>query len=157
VDYDETITTSRALLINDANKQQSPTALNQTLSIAPVLVKKGSIGMTVNGKKTNVTFSYSQQTTMQVNNNIGREIRESLSLNASRSLSDTSSAQLTLSRQETKTVQQNAVDDVSLSYNKQLSKSMDASGVLRSTEQKSNDVANQSRQEEISFKLHISF
>jgi hypothetical protein len=34
---------------------------------------------------------------------------------------------------------------------------MDASGVLRSTEQKSNDVANQSRQEEISFKLHISF
>ena len=157
VDYDETITTSRALLINDASKQQSPTALNQTLSIAPVLVKKGSIGMTVNGKKTNVTFSYSQQTTMQVNNNIGREIRESLSLNASRSLSDTSSAQLTLSRQETKTVQQNAVDDVSLSYNKQLSKSMDASGVLRSTEQKSNDVANQSRQEEISFKLHISF
>lgn len=156
VDYDETITTSRALLINDASKQQSPTALNQTLSIAPVLVKKGTIGMTVNGKKTNVTFSYSQQTTMQ-DNNIGREIRESLSLNASRSLSDTSSAQLTLSRQETKTVQQNAVDDVSLSYNKQLSKSMDASGVLRSTEQKSNDVANQSRQEEISFKLHISF
>ena len=156
VDYDESITTSRALLINDANNQQSATALNQTLSIAPVLVKKGTIGMTVNGKKTNVTFSYSQQMTME-DNNIDREVRESLSLNASRTLSDTSSAQLTLSRQETKTVQQNAVDDVSLSYNKQLSKSMDTSAVLRTTEQKSNDAANPSRQEEISFELHISF
>jgi hypothetical protein len=157
LDYDETITTPRALLINDATNQQSVTALNQTLSIAPVLVKKGTIGMTVKGKKTNVTLSYFKQTTIQNNDNVGREIRDSLSISANRALSDRSSVQLTLARQVIETVQENEVDDASLSYNKQLSKSINTSAEFRVSEQKSNIVANQSRLEDISFKLHISF
>jgi hypothetical protein len=157
LDYDESITTPRALLINDANNQQNLTAISQTLSIAPVLVKKGTIAMTVNGKRTNVTFSYFQETTTQSENNIGRETREGLSINATRTLSDVSSTQISLSRQETETTQENTIDDASLSYNRRLSKSIDTSASLRTTEQKSNVVSNQSRQEEISFKLNIVF
>jgi hypothetical protein len=157
LDYDETITTPRALLINDATNQQSVTALNQTLSIAPVLVKKGTIGMTVKGKRTNVTLSYFKQTTIQNNDNVGQEIRDSLSISANRALSDRSSVQLTLARQVIETIQENEVDDASLSYNKQLSKTINTSAEFRVSEQKSNIVANQFRLEDISFKLHISF
>jgi hypothetical protein len=56
-----------------------------------------------------------------------------------------------------KTVQENEVDDASLSYNNQLSKSINTSAEFRVSEQKSNIVANQFRLEDISFKLHISF
>lgn len=157
LDYDESITTPSALLINDAGNPQNLSAINQTLSITPVLVKKGTIGMTVNGKRTDITFSYFQQTTTQNENNVGREIKEGLSINANRTLSDVSSAQITLSRQKTETTQENTIDDASLSYNRRLSKSMDTSASLRATEQKSNIVANESRQDEISFRLNIVF
>lgn len=157
MNYAESITTSRALLINDAVSQQSPVTINQTLSIAPILVKTGSIVMTVNGKRSSVTFTYLQQTTTQNANNIGREIKESLSASASRKLSDTSSVQISLSRQETETVQEDTVDNSSLSYNKRISKSINASAALSNTEQQSNIAANQSRQQEISFRLNVVF
>lgn len=157
LDYDESITTSRALLIDDSANQQSLTAANQTLSIEPILVKKGTVGMTIGGKKSSLTFGYFQQTTTQNPNYIEKEIRQGFNFSASRTLSDNSSAQISLSRQETETTQSNTVNDVSLSYNKQFSKSMNTSAVLRQTEQRSNVVANQSQQQDISFNLNVTF
>ncbi len=163
--YNESITTSRALLIDDAADQQDLTevnqpglaAANQTLSIDAILVKKGTIGMTIKGKKSSLTVGYFQQTTTQNINNIGKEIREGLNINATRTLSDSSSAQISLARQETETTQRNTVDDVSLSYNRQFAKSINTSAVLRQTEQKSNAVANQYQQQVVSFNLNVTF
>jgi hypothetical protein len=157
LNYDESITTSRALTINEIDSQTNLTATSQGLSITPVLLKKGRIGMVITGRRSEVGLSYFHQTTTQSADNIGREISQGLSINATRTLSNSSSIQLTASQQKNKTSQENTVDNFSVGYNRQLGRKVSWSTELRETSQSSNIVANESTQSQLNFRLNATF
>lgn len=156
LNYDESVTTSRNQLIDEAN-QQGFVPTSQTLSITPVLIKNGRIAINMTGRRTDLTFAYFKQTTNRENTNNDDEITDGLNISIKRTLSALSSVQLYLSHQEGETTQANTIDDSSLSYNRQLSKNVDFSIELRKTEQDSNVIENEYEQDLLSFRISSIF
>jgi len=155
--YDEIVTTTRALLITETQDPQAFVPTSQGLSITPLLIKNGRVAITVVGKKTDLTLAYFNQQRVQSGtiNNKGKT--EGLSVSAKRRLSGLSSIQLHLSRQDSKISQNNTLDDSSITYIRQWSKSIDLSVALRKTEQKSNIVENAYQQNVLSLQLSAVF
>jgi len=156
LNYDETVTTSRSLLIDQANQQNfSPTS--QNLSINPVLEKNGRIAINFTGRRTDISLTYFKQTTDQSAGNRDDEMTDGININIKRTLSTSSSVQLTLSRQERETTQENTVDDNSFSYVKALSKNANFSIELRKTEQTSDILENEYEQNALTFRVNSTF
>ncbi len=156
--YDETITTTRVLLIDQATIDQevlSPTSL--TLSITPVLVKNGRVSINTRGKKSALTLALFKQTIDQFDIVGDEDVIDGVSISFNRSLSANSSYQIVVSRQESQTTQENIIDDASLSYSRQMSRRSTLSGVFRKTKQTSDVIANEYDQDLIRFRWSTSF
>ncbi len=156
LNYGETVTTSRTLLIDQAN-QEGFFASSQTLSITPVLIKNGRITATIAGRRTDLSLSYFKQATDRSATGEDDEKKGGLNISVKRRLSNLSSIQLNLSRQESEIVQKNTIDDSSLSYNRQLSDNAALSLGLRITEQDSDVIENEYEQNSLSFKMSTTF
>ena len=156
LNYDESVTTSRDLLVDETN-QQGFYPTSQNLSITPVLIKNGRVAISLAGRRTDITLAYFKQTTNQTSTNSDDEITDGLSININRTLSESSSIQLNLSRQERQTTQENTIDDGSLSYDKALSKNASFSIELRKTEQTSDILENEYDQNSLTFRINSSF
>lgn len=154
--YDETVTTSRTQLIDETN-QQGFFSASQTLSINPVLIKNGRIAINFAGRRTDIRLEYFLRSTNRVDSNSDDEITDGLNISIKRTLSELSSVQLYLSRQDSETTQENTIDDSSLSYSRQLSKKVNFSVELRKTEQVSNVTENEYDQKLLGFRLNATF
>ncbi len=157
INYGETITTLRTLLIEQVNDEEGFFTTSQTLSINPVLIKNGRITINLAGRRTDMVLSYFEQTTDRSDAGDDSEKTEGLSINISRRLSTLSSVQINLSRRESKITQQNTIDDYSLSYSRQLSKKATLSVGLRVTEQTSGIIENEYEQNSLNIKINTTF
>ncbi len=156
LNYDETVTTSRTLLIDQTN-QEGFFPASQELSITPELIKIGSVSVTMAGRITDLALTYFKQTTDRTASIDDDEIRDGLSLRVNRTLSGLSSVQFFLSHQESETAQKNTIDDGSLSYIRRLSAKATLSVELRKTEQASDVIENEYKSNSLSFKFFTTF
>jgi hypothetical protein len=155
LNYDESVTTSRELLINDSTNPQNFSPTSQSIEATPVLIKNGRAAITMTGVRTNLTFAYFNRKTSRSNSN--EETTDGMSIDASRTLSQSSSVSANISRQETEATQKNVVTDASISYNRQQSKEITWSAEIRNTEQRSNVITSESKQNSINFRGILSF
>ena len=157
LNYDESVTTSRELLINDSNNPQNFAPTSQSIATAPVLIKNGRVAITFTGVRTNLTIAYFNRKTNRANTISNEASTEGVSINPSRTLSQSSSVSANISRQETEATQKNVVKDVSISYNRQQSKNIIWSAEIRNTKQRSNVIASESEQKSINFRGTLNF
>ena len=155
--YDETVTDSRTLLIDETSIQPGFSPTSQTLSTTPILLKNGRIGITANGKRTDLTLAYFMQIKNQANTNSEEEVTEGINISANRRLSNLSSVRILLSHQESKTIQENSLDDASLAYDRRLSKKINVSIELRKTEQTSNITVDEYEQNLLNLRMTATF
>lgn len=157
LNYDETVTTSRALLIDENSIEEGIFPSSQGLSITPVLLKEGRVAVVFTGRLTDLSLAYFKQSKSQSEGSVDDEVVDGISINANRRLSSLSSVQLLLSRQETETSQDNVLENAALSYTRQWSKKTTVVVELNKTEQASTDVDNEYDQTTLSFRLNATF
>lgn len=157
LNYDESVTTSRALLINDITNPQNFGPTSQSIDSTAVLIKNGRVAITMTGVRTDLTLAYFNQKTFRDNSNSNEESSDGVSIDASRTLSKGSSLSANISRQETETTQKNILTDTIISYNRQQSKKITWSAEIRNTKQKSNVILNESEQNSINLRGTFSF
>jgi hypothetical protein len=111
LNYDESATTSSELLINDSNNPQNFAPTSQSLATTPVLIKDSRAAITLTGVRSNLTFVYSNRKTFRTSTISSEQSTEGMSINASRTLLQSSSVSENISRQETEVTQKNIVKD----------------------------------------------
>jgi hypothetical protein len=157
LDYDESVTTSRTILINDSNNTQNFGPTSQSIDTTAVLIKNGRLAITMTGVRTHLTVAYFNQKTLRAKTNSNEESSAGISIDAKRTLSQASSVSVKMARQETEASQENILTDTSISYNRQQSREIVWSAELRNTKQKSNVISNQSKQNSINLLGTFSF
>ena len=157
LNYDESVTSSRALLIDENSIQEGFFPSSQELSITPVLLKEGRIEAVYTGRITDLSLAYFKQTKSQADEDIDDEVTDGISFNLNRQLSSLSSARLSLSRRETETSQDNVLDDAALIYTRRWSKKTTVEVELKKTEQTSTEVGNEYDQTLLTFRLNATF
>ncbi len=157
LNYDETVTTTRALLIEQTADQTAFAPSSQALSITPLLVKNGSVAITATGQRTDITLSYFEQSRSLKVNGIDEEKTDGLSIQVKRTLSALSSFQVAISSQKSQTSQKNIIDDASMTYSRQISQNSSLALELRKTKQKSDVIVNEYKQELLSLRWQATF
>jgi hypothetical protein len=157
LDYDESVTRSRTILINDSNNTQNFGPTSQSIDTTAVLIKNGRLAITMTGVRTHLTVAYFNQKTLRAKTNSNEESSAGISIDAKRTLSQASSVSVKMARQETEATQENILPDTSISYNRQQSREIVWSAELRNTKQKSNVILNQSEQNSINLLGTFSF
>jgi len=157
VNYEEWVTSSRQLVFEETEFEPGLVTINQSLSITPVLLKKGTISLTATGRRTDFTLAYFNQSKNLKNINSKEEQIDGVSLTAKRTLSRFSSALLSISSQDSQTTQENTLNNIELSYIKQISKHINWSAEISKTEQTSDVPENEYEQALIGFSLSATF
>jgi hypothetical protein len=157
LNYDESVSTSRDLLINDSTNPQDFAPSSQSIETAPAYIKQGRAEIIMTGVRTNLTFAYFNRKTSRTDNNSNEELTEGVSIDARRTLSQSSSVSASISREETEATQINNVTDASISYDRQQTKKITWSAEIRSTKQESNVITSESEQSSINFRGTFSF
>gem|GEM_PF-7027901 len=142
VGYDEQLLTPRAQTLADLNNLDIFQASFQDLSISPVLQKRADLGVTVQGKRSVLSITGFDSTREQSGAVNTRNHQQGGNVSFSRQLSARSSVDISLGRQKTRQTENNQLDDVSLSWNKQMSKSVNLQAQLRQSEQSSDNALN---------------
>jgi len=139
VGYDEQLLTPREQTLADLNNPDVFQASFQDLSISPVLQKRADMGVTVQGQRSVLSITWFDSTRDQPGAINTRNHQQGGNVSFSRQLSSRSSVDISLGRQKTRQTENNQLDDVSLSWNKQMSKSINLQAQLRHTEQASDN------------------
>jgi hypothetical protein len=154
--YDERIITPRQQTLENLNNDTVFQTSFQEVSIEPVLQKRGDLGLTYQGVRSELGFSWFESTRQQPGINV--ETRQTGgSVKFSRQLASQSSLDLFISRQNTRQVQTNKLDDVSIALNRQLGKSVEARVQLSYSKQSSDDVLSTYRHDSfyVSVNMHL--
>lgn len=155
--YDERVTSERQQVFEEVELQTGLITTSQSLSITPVLLKKAIISLTASGKRTEFALSYFNQSKNVNDANSEEEQTAGLSFTANRTLSRFSSVLLSVSSQESQTTQKNTLNNIELSYNKRLSKYVNWSAEISTTEQTSDVQENEYEQALVGFSLTATF
>ena len=157
INYNEDITSARNEVLQQTTDQVGITNTFQSLSITPVFQKKADINLTLNGRRSDVTISYSTQTRTTRNLASRDEQIDALSLSVSRRLSEKSSTAFRYQLQKTGGRQENDVTFVQLTYNRTISKNINMIAELTSSKQQSDLVTNEYEQQLIGITLKATF
>lgn len=157
VNYVEEVTTSRSLVLEELELDPGLVSSSQPLSITPELLKKGTVSLTITGRRTDITLAYFNESRNRQDTDSEEQQTEEVSLSAKRTLSRLSSVQLSISNQDSQADQQNTIKDITLSYERQLSRKFILLVELRKTEQQSDVVENEYEQSLLGFTLTATF
>lgn len=157
MNYEERVTTSRQIIIEESELLPDLVTTSQSLSIASVLLKKGTISLTAAGRRTEFTASYFNESRNRQDTDSEEERIEGLSLRTKRTLSRLSSVQLSISSRDSQTTQKNTINNIELNYNRKLSKHISWTAEIRNTEQTSDVPDNENEQALIGFSLSTIF
>ena len=155
--YSESITSARNELLQQETDETGIINTFQTLSITPVLQKKGVVNLTLSGRKTDVSVALSSQT--RSSSNIASEDRQTdaLSLSISRKLSTKSSVSFNNQLQKVISTQQNDIIYLQIVYYRTISKNIKMSAEISDSRQKSDVVSNEYQQQLIGISLKATF
>lgn len=156
INYSEEVTTSRSLSLQQIISPSGVITSSETLSVKPILVKRGSIDMVMKGRRTDFTLTYFDQVE---NIDVDSEDKKTdgVSLTISRKLSRHSTLDFNASRENIETTEDDTIKDIRLSYNRRWSKKLDSSFSIQRSQQISDDLADEYDQQSISFTLNGVF
>ncbi|MBC8386423.1 MAG: hypothetical protein H8E09_01120 [Gammaproteobacteria bacterium] len=157
VNYSENITSARSELLQQGADESEIINTFQTLSITPVLQKKGVINLTLIGRKTDVSIAFSSQKRSISNSTSEDEQTDALSLSLARRLSIKSTTTFRYQLQKSKRAEQNDITYVQLAYNRTISKNINMTALLSDSRQQSDRVENEYIQKILGISLTATF
>ncbi len=144
LNYNEEVTSSRTEVLDGSSTDiDSLGTTYQSLQITPVFQKKADASITFNGKRTSVSLSFLSQVRSQASTTSEEEKTEAVSVALNRQLSSKSSVSMSYKQQNTETTQTNDLTSFQASFNKEVYKNVSLSTWFNTSEQTSDAIANE--------------
>lgn len=157
INYSEEVTTSRSLSLLQIVSPSGVVTSSETLSVTPILVKRGSIDLVMKGRRTDIAIAYFDQVENIDDVDSEDEKTDGISITVSRKLSRHSTLDFNASRENIETTEDDTIKDIKLSYNRRWSKTLDSSFAIQRSQQISDDADDEYDQKSISFTLKGEF
>jgi hypothetical protein len=154
VGYDEKLQTPRQQTLQDLNNADAFHTTFRDLSISPSLQKRTDLGINIQGKRSDFRVTWFDSSREELGGLAGfRTRQQGVSLGVSRQIGSRAKVDLNLLHQETRQNEENRLDDVSLAWSKQLSRSIFTEIRLRQSEQESSNIQNNYLQRSITVSI----
>ena len=155
--YSEELTTSRKNVINTIQANANVSDLVQDLSIQPILLKHGKLGLTITGRRSNLNISMFQKSKISENKLLQDEVTNGVEVEFNRHISARSFFTIGVLSQEISLDQTNKLNELTASWEHNLSNKISTTIDLTHAEQTSSEPSNEYRQTLLGFSLKAIF